>query len=168
MKVTVTKVIDTITKEDFHGAFEKLLERYNKWIAAGGDYFEGDKSLMCVLSIKVPIRKSLETYLMILVNRGLVFGSRLFDPFLLQYPRELCISHFLEQIMVCARIICRYNQVLVSCTIHSEPPFPPSHVCSYAPSVPVCDIRLLLGLLYGISRHKFWFVHTSLISMVKF
>ena len=26
-------------------------------IAAGGDYFEGDESFMCVLSIKVPIRK---------------------------------------------------------------------------------------------------------------
>ena len=42
MKETVTKVIDTFTQEDFHGAFEKLLERYNKCIAAGGDYFEGD------------------------------------------------------------------------------------------------------------------------------
>ena len=27
--------------EDFHEAFQKLLERY-KCIAAGGDYFEGD------------------------------------------------------------------------------------------------------------------------------
>ena len=35
----------------------KLLERYNKCIAAGGEYFEGDKSFMCVVSIKVPIRK---------------------------------------------------------------------------------------------------------------
>ena len=42
MKEAVTKVIDTLTQEDFHGAFQKLLERYNKWIAAGGDYFEGD------------------------------------------------------------------------------------------------------------------------------
>ena len=67
MKEAVTKVIDTLTQEDFHEAFQKLLERYNKCIAAGGDYFEGDKSFMCVLSIKVPIRKSLETYLMILV-----------------------------------------------------------------------------------------------------
>ena len=41
MKEAVTKVIDTLTQEDFHGAFEKLLERY-KCIAAGGDYFEGD------------------------------------------------------------------------------------------------------------------------------
>ena len=37
MKDTVTKVIDTLTQEDFHGAFQKLLERYNKCIAAGGD-----------------------------------------------------------------------------------------------------------------------------------
>ena len=27
MKAAVTKVIDTITQEDFHGAFQKLLER---------------------------------------------------------------------------------------------------------------------------------------------
>ena len=40
MKEAVTKVIDTLTQEDFHGAFQKLLERYNKCIAAGGDYFE--------------------------------------------------------------------------------------------------------------------------------
>ena len=46
MKEAVTKVIDTLTQEDFHGAFQKLLERYNKCIAAGGDYFEGDKSFM--------------------------------------------------------------------------------------------------------------------------
>ena len=42
MKEAVTKVIDTPTQEDFHGALQKLLERYNKCIAAGGDYFEGD------------------------------------------------------------------------------------------------------------------------------
>ena len=42
MKEAVTKVIDTLTQEDFHGAFQKLLERYNKSIAAGGDYFKGD------------------------------------------------------------------------------------------------------------------------------
>ena len=41
MKEAGTKVIDTLTQEDFDGAFQKVLERYNKWIAAGGDYFEG-------------------------------------------------------------------------------------------------------------------------------
>ena len=40
MKEVVTKVIDTLTQEDFHGALKKLLEWYKKWIAAGGDYFE--------------------------------------------------------------------------------------------------------------------------------
>ena len=42
MKEAVMKVIDTLTQEDFHGALQKLLERYKKYIAAGGDYFEGD------------------------------------------------------------------------------------------------------------------------------
>ena len=42
MKEAVTKVIDTLTQGDFHGALQKLLERYNKCIAAGGDYLEGD------------------------------------------------------------------------------------------------------------------------------
>ena len=42
MKEAVTNVIDTLTQEDFYGAFQKLLKRYNKRIAAGGDYFEGD------------------------------------------------------------------------------------------------------------------------------
>ena len=42
MKEAVTKVIDTLTQDYFHGAFQKLFERYNKCIATGGDYFEGD------------------------------------------------------------------------------------------------------------------------------
>ena len=42
MKEAVMKVIDMLTQEDFHGVFQKLLERYNKCIAARGDYFEGD------------------------------------------------------------------------------------------------------------------------------
>ena len=42
MKEAVTKVIDTLTQKDFHAAFQKLLERYNKYSAAGGDYFEED------------------------------------------------------------------------------------------------------------------------------
>ena len=41
-KVAVTKIIVTLTQKDLHGAFQKLLERYNKCIAAGVDYFEGD------------------------------------------------------------------------------------------------------------------------------
>ena len=40
MKEAVTKV--TLTQEDFHGTFQKLLERYNECIAARGDYLEGE------------------------------------------------------------------------------------------------------------------------------
>ena len=41
MKEAVAKVIDTLTQEDFYGAFQKLLERY-ECIAAGGYYLEED------------------------------------------------------------------------------------------------------------------------------
>ena len=41
MKDSVTKVSDTLTQEDIHGAFHLFLERY-KCITAGGDYFKGD------------------------------------------------------------------------------------------------------------------------------
>ena len=37
MKEALTKVTDSLTQEDFHGAFQKLLEQYNKYIAAGED-----------------------------------------------------------------------------------------------------------------------------------
>ena len=42
MKEAMTKAIDMLTKEDFDGFMSKLLERYNKCITAGGDYFEED------------------------------------------------------------------------------------------------------------------------------
>ena len=57
MKEAVTKVIDMLKQEDFDGAFQKLSERYNKCTAARGDFFEGNLSFMCVLSINVPMRK---------------------------------------------------------------------------------------------------------------
>ena len=42
MTEAVMKEIDILTQEDVHGAFQKLLDRYNKSIVAGGDYLEGD------------------------------------------------------------------------------------------------------------------------------
>ena len=42
MEEAVTKVIDTLTQEDFYGALQKLLERYSKCTEAGADYFERD------------------------------------------------------------------------------------------------------------------------------
>ena len=41
MKEAVTKAIGMLTQENFHGAFQKLLEWY-KCIATGGDYLEGN------------------------------------------------------------------------------------------------------------------------------
>ena len=41
MKEAVTVVINPLTQEDFHGTFQKLLERYNKCIPAEGDYIKG-------------------------------------------------------------------------------------------------------------------------------
>ena len=42
MKEALTKAIDMLTQDEFHEVFKKLFERYNKCIATGGDYFEGD------------------------------------------------------------------------------------------------------------------------------
>ena len=56
-KGALMKVIDMCTQEDLHGALQKLLELWIKCIAAGGDYFEGGLSFMCVLLIKVPQTK---------------------------------------------------------------------------------------------------------------
>ena len=67
MKEAVMKVIDTLTQEDFHGAFQKLLERYNKCIAAEGDTWKGNRVSCVYYQKKCPYEKSLETYLMILV-----------------------------------------------------------------------------------------------------
>ena len=57
----------SLTRSHKRTSMEPSRSCWNKCIAARGDYLEGDKSFMCVLSIKVPKRKSLETYLMILV-----------------------------------------------------------------------------------------------------
>ena len=40
MKEAVTKVIDTLTHKGFHFSLQKLFEWYNKFIAAGRDFFE--------------------------------------------------------------------------------------------------------------------------------
>ena len=59
MKEAVKKVIDTLTQEDFHWALQKLLERYNKCIAAGGDYFEwGLEFHVCTINKSAHTKKS--------------------------------------------------------------------------------------------------------------
>ena len=84
MKETVTKVIDTLTQEDFHGAFQKLLERYNKCITAGGDYFKEDLSFMCVLSIKVPLQKK---------SWNLSYAPRMYEKDLVLNNLQVLICH---------------------------------------------------------------------------
>ena len=56
MKEAVTKVIDTLTQEDFHVALWKLLERY-KGIAARVDYFEAEFH-MCTINKSAHMKKS--------------------------------------------------------------------------------------------------------------
>ena len=60
MKEAVTKVIDTLIQEDFYWDFQKLLQpeeitSKRTWVS-------------CVLSLKCPYEKSLETFSMILVS----------------------------------------------------------------------------------------------------
>ena len=42
-KEAMTKVIDTLAQEDFDGAFQKMLERYNKFI---GNLFTDPRSMV--------------------------------------------------------------------------------------------------------------------------
>ena len=68
MKDVVTKDFDTLTQEDSHGHPRSCWNGTTSALQPKGITWKGDYSTMCVLSIKVPIRKSLETYLMILVH----------------------------------------------------------------------------------------------------
>ena len=47
MKEAVTNVIDTLTQENFHGAFQMFMERYKKCHVSGGDYLKGTR-VSCV------------------------------------------------------------------------------------------------------------------------
>ena len=69
MKEVVTKVSDTLTQEDFDGAFQKLLERYNKCICSWRRLLRrGLEFHVCTINKNCPYKKkSLETYLMSLV-----------------------------------------------------------------------------------------------------
>ena len=68
MKEAVMKVIDTLTQEDLHGALQKLLEWYNKCIAAEEITSKRTRVSCVYYQQKCPYEKNLETYLMILVS----------------------------------------------------------------------------------------------------
>ena len=58
MKDDVTKVINMLTWEDFNEAFQKLLQRYNKGNAVGGDYFEwGLEFHVCTINLSTHTKK---------------------------------------------------------------------------------------------------------------
>ena len=67
MKGAVTKVIDTLTQEDFHGAFQKLLERYKSALQLEEISSKRTRVSCVYFQEKCPYEKSLETYFMILV-----------------------------------------------------------------------------------------------------
>ena len=61
MKGAVTKVINMLIQEDFHGAFQKYLERYNKCITAGRDTSKKTRvqnTLMCTINKSAHTKKS--------------------------------------------------------------------------------------------------------------
>ena len=68
MKEAVTKVIDTLTQEDFHGALQNLLERYNKCTAAKRKLLGRRLEFyVCTINKSAHTKKRMETYLIILV-----------------------------------------------------------------------------------------------------
>ena len=67
MKEAVTKVIDTFTHEDFHGAFQKLLGRTASALQPKEITSKGTRVSCVYYQWKCPYEKRLETYLMILV-----------------------------------------------------------------------------------------------------
>ena len=80
MKEAVTKVFDTLIQEDFHGAFQKFLERHNKCIAAGGDLLRrGLEFHVCTINKRAHTKKNLETYRMHLVKDSVAYFSNAGD-----------------------------------------------------------------------------------------
>ena len=63
MKEAVSKVIDKLTWEDFHGAFQKLLERYNNCISSL--LRRGLEFHVCTINKSDHTKKSPQSYLMI-------------------------------------------------------------------------------------------------------
>ena len=69
MKEAVTKIIDMLTQEDFNGAFQKLLEQYNNALQPEEITSKGTRVSCITINKSAHTKKSLETYLMILVSK---------------------------------------------------------------------------------------------------
>ena len=69
MKEAMMKVIDTLTQEDFHRAFQKLLECVQQVHCSQRRlHRRGLEFHVCTINKSAHTKKSWETYLMILVN----------------------------------------------------------------------------------------------------
>ena len=77
IKEAVMKVIDMLTEEDFHGAFQKLLESTTSTLQPEEITLKGTRVSCVYYQWKCPYEKSLETYLMILIFRHLVWEMQL-------------------------------------------------------------------------------------------
>ena len=91
MKEAVTKVIDTLTQEDFHGAFQKLFGTVQVHWSRRRLFRKGLEFHVCTINKSAHMKKNLETYLMILVYIIQRQVSRWWEPFyfrvfFLQYP----------------------------------------------------------------------------------
>ena len=67
MKEAVTKVIDTLTQKDFHGTFQKLFGTVQVHCSRRRLLGRGVEFHVCTINKSAYTKKSLETYLMILV-----------------------------------------------------------------------------------------------------
>ena len=69
MKEAVTKVIDTLTQENFHGAFQKLFGTVQLMHCSRRRLLRRELEFhVCTIKNSAHTKKSQETYLMILVN----------------------------------------------------------------------------------------------------
>ena len=67
MKEAVTKVIDTLTQDDFHGAFQKFWNGTIGALQPEEITSKGTRFSCVYYQLNCPDKKNLETYLMILV-----------------------------------------------------------------------------------------------------
>ena len=78
---------------------------------------------------------------------GLIVWPKFGDPFVSQNSIRVCTSHSPEQMLGCAYTICSYGHILISCTIPSRSPCPPSRIQSYTLSVLVNIIIIIIVII---------------------
>ena len=85
------------------------------------------------------------------------------DQFVSLNPRKLCASHSLGWIPGCAHI-CSYDQISLSCTIPSRPPYPPYRFKAYTLSVLRSFIMWLI--VSSLSSHNLHLLFCCILSIL--